>query len=500
MKSNRFFRLLHKWAGLTALLWLAVLGGTGYILDHHEWRWVNQVEAPASITSARVSRLVPATIMRHVEVDPNDLAHWIGASERGLWRTRNNGADWNPLAYQGLNGFPQTLGILPDPVLGWSRLWLATDEGLWWLDPKTDMAEHYALKGYYISTLGPGSTDQELLGVYDKSEVFRIGRSDPNRITWVDLSDTQVQSLHPNVSLYRFVFDVHVGRGLLPQPFGMWLNDFGGLAMIVLALTGALFWGLPRYWRGKKPKHGVKARQTALRWLFRFHGPVIGLICFVPLIYFGVTGIFLDHIFGFIDWGQKISLSRTNLPIAYEYKNLSHEIDSAVAYPGDSDHLTISTRLGVLDSRDGGQTWNYDNSVEKAVSSARADAPSIKLQRRGDVLLAKAPQNLFKKVGQEEWQSVKGPTRAISDMSQTGGLWHVKTSRGVWSGTFTEGFELSPFQMPQLTGTPFFLFMADIHAGAIFHEQWKWVNDLASIAAILLALSGLIIWWRRKWM
>jgi hypothetical protein len=49
-------------------------------------------------------------------------------------------------------------------------------------------------------------------------------------------------------------------------------------------------------------------------------------------------------------------------------------------------------------------------------------------------------------------------------------------------------------------GTTFFLFLADIHTGNIISTQWKWVNNLVALMAIFLAISGPIIWWRRKWM
>ena len=35
-------RVIHKWAGLAALAWLSVLGITGWILDHRDWRWTHQ--------------------------------------------------------------------------------------------------------------------------------------------------------------------------------------------------------------------------------------------------------------------------------------------------------------------------------------------------------------------------------------------------------------------------------------------------------------------------
>ena len=500
MRIQRTLRTIHKWAGLFSLAWLSVLAATGVILDHHEWRWVNQVTTPTAITSDRVKRIVLPGIMRHVAVDPMDSNHWIGGSERGLWRTRDNGQNWVSLSYEGADGFPQTLGLTTDQVVGWSRLWLATDDGIWTLNPQKDSAEFYGLEGRYVSSLGPGSSASELVGVVDKTEIFRIDTTDPNNVFWHDTKDSQVLSLYPSVSFFRFVFDVHVGRGLLPQPYGMWVNDFGGIAMVVLGLTGLLFWGLPRYLRGKKSKYGIKVRQAAFRWIFRFHGPVIGVLCFVPLLYFGVTGIFLNHIFGFIPWGQNIALERESLPPAYQYTSLKHEIESVVALPDRPDELIISTRLGLLESKDGGQRWDYDPTIVEAMKSARADAPAVHLYRAEDVIFTMSPDNFYRRIGDKTWKRLEGPTRAISSIVEINNQWYLKTSRGIWTGSLDGEFTLTDFKMPDLDGTPFFLFMADIHAGAIIHEQWKWVNDLVSLGAILLALSGVVVWWRRKWM
>lgn len=500
MRYNKFLRSVHKWAGLLSLFWLSVLAFTGVVLDHHEWRWVNQVTTPTAITSDRVKRIVLPGIMRHVAVDPSDTNHWVGGSERGLWRTRDNGQTWEPLSYKGADGLPQTLGLTPDQELGWGRLWLATDDGIWWLDTSADQAEFYAMAGAYVSNIGPGSENDELVGVVDKTNIFRIKSDDPKNIFWHDTADAEVQSLYPTVSFFRFIFDIHVGRGLLPQPYGILVNDFGGLAMIVLALTGLLFWGLPRYLRGRKSKYGLKRRQTAFRWIFRSHGPVIGVLCFIPLLYFAVTGIFLNHIFGFIPWGQKIALEREQLPPAYHYSTLNHEIESVVTVPGKPNELIISTRLGLLESTDSGQTWNYDSTIVEAMKSARADAPAVHLYRLNDKIFTMAPDNFYKTIGQSGWTKIEGPDRAVQSVTRANDEWYLKTSRGIWSGSLGEDFSLTSFKMPILDGTPFFLFMADVHAGAIFHDQWKWVNDLVSVGAILLAFSGILVWWKRKWM
>ncbi len=497
--SFRLVRTIHKWAGISALAWLSVLGVTGIVLDHHEWRWVNQLTVPEEITSSRINRLVRGTIMRHMEVDPDDPRQWIGASERGLWRTRDFGATWADIPFEGLGAPPQVTGILPDDRQGWGRLWLATDEGIWSLAPDEGTARPFALRDVYVSWLNPGPSADELLGVDHKSRVFRVGTDDPDRVNWYDFEGAHIAELKRNVSLFRFIFDIHIGKGLLPQPYGMLVNDYGGIAIAVLSLTGILFWGLPRLWRGRKPKRSLKSRQRLLRWLFRAHGPVIGLLAAVPILYFSVTGLFLNHVTGFNEWGKDVPLARAALPPAYQFVNLEDEIESAVGYPGAPRRLTVSTRLGVLNTEDAGRTWTYESALENAVERVGGEPGVVKLRRRGDHVFALATTNAVRRDG-GAWQTIAGPRFALTDVARAGGEWYAKASRGLYKGATPLDLRLTEFQVPPLKGTSAYLFVADIHVGVIFHEQWKWINDFVSVLAIVLVVSGVLTWWRRKWM
>ena len=79
---------------------------------------------------------------------------------------------------------------------------------------------------------------------------------------------------------------------------------------------------------------------------FAVMGPVIGILAIVPIIYLSVTGIMVDHIFALIDYGKTVPLQRESLPPIYQYKTLEGEISSIVAYPGEPEAISISTRLG----------------------------------------------------------------------------------------------------------------------------------------------------------
>ncbi len=46
---------------------------------------------------------------------------------------------------------------------------------------------------------------------------------------------------------------------------------------------------------------------------------------------------------------------------------------------------------------------------------------------------------------------------------------------------------------------PWYFVIEALHSGLLFHAQWKWLNDLFAILAIVLVLTGLVRWWRVKW-
>jgi uncharacterized iron-regulated membrane protein len=50
-----------------------------------------------------------------------------------------------------------------------------------------------------------------------------------------------------------------------------------------------------------------------------------------------------------------------------------------------------------------------------------------------------------------------------------------------------------------LAGATMLLFLVDIHTGKVILAQFRWVNDFVTLLAVLLVLSGPILWWRQKW-
>ena len=489
--THRVFWTIHKYAGLLACAWLLVLGVTGVLLDHHEWRWLSQNSVPTTWTSKQINRLVPGTVMRHVVATPAKI---VGGSERGTWLSSDKGQTWKKVAFGGLSHQPQLFGFAGSARGNFSGVYLATDDGLWTLTADGASALRIALRGAHLTSISPGHDDATVVVVRDHSDLLTIDKQS-GAVTTIDRSDS-VSGLTPDVPFDTFIREIHFGRGLLAGGWSIWLNDFAGVAIIVLSLSGFAYWLVKR--NGKAMGLSLPARKGAVKWLFRSHGPLVGLIATLPILYIAATAIPLNHIYGFIDATKGWEVSRASLPPAYQASNLNGEIDAVVAWPGEPGRLSISSRFGVLGSRDNGRTWRMEPSIPDPSGMAGANLfridDSVFVGRGGD-------RNIVQHLGGDRWQLLKGPPTGMTGAARQGEQWLVKSSRGFYTaadGAPTYGKAGVEFK-DAVSGTTWFLFAADIHAGVIFHEQFKWLNDVFAVLAVLLVISGPVIWLRRRW-
>lgn len=487
--TYRAMRTIHKYAGLVAALWLLVLGVTGVMLDHHEWRWLNQNSVPAHWSSERVSRLVPGTVIRHITVQEGRI---FGASERGAWFS-DDGATWTPVTFAGYRGQPQTNGIA-QLGHGFADSYLATDDGLWKLGPGGTSASRAGLAGLHLTGLSEGHRAGTLMAVEEKSRLIAY---DPATGTAREIAiAADVSGLSAAVPLHRFVMDIHFGRALLPGNWSIWLNDLAGVTMAILSLTGVLYWFVTR--RGRRRGMSMKTQRKAMQWLFRGHAPIIGLIGLVPLLYISLSAFPMNHIYGFLDWSQGREVARSSLPAAYRATTFDHEIRSAVAWPGDPQRISLATRYGVLETRDGGQSWTTDLSLP-----VEPGAPGANLFRIGDSVFAAfgSENNFARRAGSADWQKLSGTTRALTGGARDGDRLYLKNSQAIYRGDGLAGpfIDTGVDFAAAAPGTPLFLYIVDIHVGLVLHDEFKWANDFFALMAIILALSGPVMWLRRKW-
>ncbi|MDH4121533.1 MAG: PepSY domain-containing protein [Deltaproteobacteria bacterium] len=483
-------RRWHRWMGLGAGLWLAVLGATGFALDHREWRWMWQSSLPAVWFPGKIVRQAEVGTFRVWRQDPANPARQMAAGLRGAWVTPDGGTVWTPVEFMASGGMPQVYAVVSAEGAAWGRFLLATDDGLWELNGGT--ARRLALAGQTITALGPGGRLGQVLGVEDKSRVFVW---ENNTLVWIHLSSLALGVLPQEVTLARFVRDLHYGRGLLPAGWSLWVNDFGGVALVMLPLTGFLFWWWPRHWRQRhhqeKPTPSPQGKKARMRWSFRLHGPLVGLPALVALLYLGVSGIILDHGEGLEHWLFSTRLHRSVLPPVYDLPSWRGEVTAVMGMTGQTEGLMVGTRMGLFSSTQGGADW-----MPATPPGAKAGFVYL-LARQGNEQAVGgmgSPNYIIRGGG---WEKTKPSAHMPTD------AWRDPQGRWVWVAHGKvhgpEDGKPTAARWPQLGGVPLFYLLDGLHTGRLFTPQWKWVNDAAAGALLLLAVSGVIQWWRKKW-
>lgn len=88
-----------------------------------------------------------------------------------------------------------------------------------------------------------------------------------------------------------------------------------------------------------------------------------------------------------------------------------------------------------------------------------------------------------------------------SDVTRLGDNFVWKSSSKMYV-TDADGKEIETFDVKQPSdpGTPWFSWLLRVHMGTIFWSEWRWVNDVFAVLAVFLSVTGLIRWWRQKWM
>lgn len=546
-KIHHWSFVIHKWTGLFAAVWLAVLGLTGFFLDHPSWRWQNQLTAPSWLTPRALEENAKDSLFRLYQIDPHDQANLIAGGPRGLWFSRDGGATWRITEFSD-GEHPQILAIEPDPAQGWSRLWLASDNGVYLSDDGGVSAKPAALSGELVTALSAGASPDKMLGVIDRSRVFRFTTESPGNVTFIDIAAPHVSARPPEVGLNRFVRELHFGRGLFGPTSSLLLNDVGGVGMFVLPLTGLLFWGLPKYWktqaRHKEKRRPAKAtKKMTVRWLFRIHSATFGVVSALLVIYLSITGIFVGHQGELGGWMRSVRMTQNVLPPAFGFSSWNGAIEALAAVPGQQDTLILGSRFGLFTSLDAGKSWTLEKNAEGEFFSA-----ALHIRRLNDRLLVansmaspslirdadstthefsnRSGQKTPGRGGHEEHHGghrsgdgvanseLRGPRaentpdgmRGMASMFMpidvTGFGDRLAWKNGaklIVTDMHGQILETRPLSLPDAPGVPWFTWFLRMHMGTIFWSRWRWVNDVFAIAAVLLAVTGTIRWERKKW-
>lgn len=534
-KLYRWSFIIHKWAGLAGFAWLAVLGVTGFLMDHDEWRWMQQAKAPALLTPADLKEFASRNVVRFHQIDPSSPMDRVSGGPRGLWFSHDAGANWSATAFSD-GDHPQVYAVTPDPTLGWGRLWFATDNGVYRSLDKGATAAQAGLRGEHVTSIAASDRPDHLFAVIDRSRVLRYSTAD-QKTEEVALAPLDKKTRPPQVDLIHFVHDLHFGRAFFGPLTSLVMNDIGGLGMLVLSITGLLYWALPKYWKaqGESAERTSKAtKKTTIKWLFNMHSPTIGLVSAVMLLYLSVTGVLLGHGRELLMWMRMVQVPQAYLTPAFGMTSWDGWIESIVAYPDAPGVFTIGSRIGMFTTADGGETFAREEDAK-----GQPIVAATKLRRLGDkVLVANGMagpstirpddrvQEIIAAPEKSRMLGVGGPGMGARPPAPPEGMDHKKklgmggmegmfmptdvTQMGdklLWKSsnkffvTDAEGRSLESFEInqPNDEGVPWFNWILRLHMGTLFWSEWKWINDIFAIGVVFLTCTGLIRWWRRKW-
>ena len=487
-------------------MWLFVVGATGLILGNPEWRWPHQIIVPwLSVPVDELGRQHirhPRDWVGQLAIDPSNEQHVLSGGVGGLWLSTDRAASWQPVAFEGERRTPQILQIATDSQGGWSPLLLATDDGIWRFDPQRRAAQRYALAGERITSLQIHPWTNSVIGVMQRTILFRFPLDAPLQVRLRRPAAIPVAGVPATTTLAKYGFDLHAVAGLPSLPISKAVNDYAGIALPVLCVSGFLFWYLPRPRVRAGRRIPARVPVNVMRWLFRVHVFLAGLLVLIPLLYLGATGIAMGHKFGFSAWAKKIDLNSSSLTGNYDLRTLNDELITVFAPSADPDHLTALTRLGGLVSSDGGETWVYDHSFPLKLMNYWAQARYRMVS--GYEFVSDEGNRLFtRRAGATEW--IRHDAKAFGlllDARRVGSAVYLYTWYGSFRGDPESGFSSVALPPAPLNGLDMAFLARVIHGLLIYHSVLVWFNDFGAVSLVLLALTGLIIWLARskKWM
>lgn len=481
---------IHKWAGLISALWLMVLGVTGFFLDHRDWQWMWQWTVPEYLMpDAVVKKSGGAT--RLYRIDPKSGAMLSGGPQ-GLWRSKNGGLSWEKTRFESIEGAPWISAVLEDSSSGWDRLLLATDEGVWLSEDGGATARPFALNGVKITGLAQGAEAEDIIGVAEKSRVFSL-TANSGKVSWINLGKVVKSEPPRQFNLSRVTHDLHFGRGITAGIGSLLINDIGGVLMTALPVTGLLFWWLPRRWKARRD-HDHKKHRNSMRSLYSLHATWFGIISVIPVVYLSITGILIDHRDVLNGWMKSIKIDRAYLPPVYDMGSWDGQIYTIAGYPGEPGKFSLGTRGGLYTTTNGGADWKRENLPGSSSAFIWA------LRRIGeDIYIGGMGSPNYVKKNSGPWEMIKGVGHMPSDMTiDTDGRVAWKSHKGLMVESPEGGFVKREISLPREKGVPLFYIIDGLHSGAIIHAQWKWVNDFVSVLAVILCVTGILRWWRKK--
>jgi len=432
---------LHKFFGLSAGLVVLILSITGFFLDHDNWNFLytnTTTYYPPAIKDA------DRRLFTSYKIDPQNTQYRVVGSKRGLYESFDGGTSFSKILDLQINAMKRAKN---------GDLFLATSDGIY--KKKSDSIEPFLLSGNYINAIS--LWESTLVVVNDKKTLFMIDIPTKQIRKTFEVSIDK-KELQEDIKLSRFVRDLHYGRGLFDGELSLYINDFAAVILTLLGMSGFVIW----YYIFKK-----KVAKTARKWI-QYHANIFTILALFPVFILVISGIFLDHSSGLAKFMKSVSIPHTILPPVYD--SLKSDI-WAVDYDGKI--VRIGNRYGVYQSSDL-QEWHLES---------RGFAYS--LDREKDTLYV-GGMGSANRFYNGSWHYLPHTPHMFKCIVNYNG-------KRVFFSSHNDDLALPKFQDITL-----YSILLALHDGTFFSSWWIWVNDYAAVAMLVLFMTGIYRWWKKK--
>ncbi len=430
---------LHKFAGLSAGLVLLILGITGFFIDHDKWSFLYTTTFK---NLPQASKEADNKLFDAYWIDKKDINHRMVGGKRGIFETYDGGKHFIKMLDL------QCLAMRSDA----DGIYAATSNGIYKL---VDSAwEHLSLEGEYITAIS--LSKQKIIAIIEKHELVQLQKND-GKIISSHIVQIETSQLKESIKLSRFVRDLHYGRGLFDGDISLLINDYGAIIISFLAISGFLIWFLIR----------KKQAPRLVRRLIKFHANFLVILATIPLIILAITGIFLDHSSGLSKFMKSVTIPHAILPPVYS--SLTHDIWS-VDYDGEV--WRIGNRYGVYKS---------ENLTDWKLESKGLAFRMIRKQETLYVSGMGSPNRIY----DTDWQRLKAPHMFRDVIKTDNSIEYFSTSK-------------DSFVVPTFEDVTLYSLMSTLHDGTFFASWWVWINDFASVALMLLCITGILRWQHKR--
>jgi len=434
---------LHKLSGLAAGAVLLLLAVTGFFLDHDKWQFL--YSTTISYTPEAIEEMNDRLFEGYF-TDPNNKRHIVACSKRGIFES-----------FDGAESFKKSSDRVCLALRGDSkRVFAATDSGIF---VKEDGGEWrlFSLDGLYVNALS--IYKNRILAAVEKHKLLLID-ADSAKIIKSAAVEFDEEDLDTPVTLSRLVRDLHYGRGYFDGDISLYINDYGAIFLAWLALSGYIIWRMIARKRGAK----------RVRQLIKSHANIFAVASAVPLLVLLTTGILLDHASSLSQFLKSVKIPSFLLPPVYG--SLKHDIWS-VDFNGKV--FRVGNRLGVFASDDL-KSWRAENSGF-AYRMIR-DRERLYVSGMG------ARNRLLDESG--VWRVLPNTPHMFKDIYFKDGKIHFFSTHNPEAA------------LPKFEDITLYSLLLSLHDGTFFASWWVWVNDAASLALLLLLVTGAVRWWAKK--